>query len=258
MADAPAKSNRGWLLVLLLLLLWWWWSRRRKTAPVLTSAGPVYSAPIPLPTQPNAQDFPVVDPVVANTSMGGGGGFNGYAPGDTSAAALARLAPESIAALNRHAFQSDDPNDRTAGRPLYLTYQDALAAGDTARAEAARRQIAALIDPEYARGSAAAEAMQLAGQAAAAAAASSASALSSSLVHTQVEPPAVSYQTTTVAPYSPPKTTNPAALQFDAGTAQRLDSGDNLYSRYIAAMNGTDNALAEQLSQQVLTRIQRL
>jgi hypothetical protein len=83
-------------------------------------------------------------------------------------------------------------------------------------------------------------------------------AIASGLVHT-ADVDGAGVGNTADAVYVPPPpvptTLNPAVLRFDAETTARLNA-DGLYSRYVAAMNGTDNALAEQLSNQVIARVQ--
>jgi hypothetical protein len=252
MADPTSKkSNRAWLLLLLLLLLWWWWSRRKKTAAATSPVvGPTTSANLPFPVSVDALSFPP-------EAVGQGVGYQsvaGFAPGDVSDSALSRVAPETIAMLD--AIPYEPMNYRGTWTGLYSAYLKQREAGYVT--PDLRAAIAAVLDPaerERQRAARASEGMRLAAEAAA-----RDGAIASGLVHTQLaDVDGAGVGNTADAVYVPPPpvptTLNPAVLRFDAETTARLNS-DGLYARYVAAMNGTDNVLAEQLTNQVLARVQ--
>jgi hypothetical protein len=261
MADPTSKQNRWWLLLLLLLLLWWWWSARRKkmaglAAGAAAAAAAGNTASTLAHTEPDGEEFSISIDTRPGPSIGGQT-MAGFAGGDTSDSALARLAPETEAMLNGYTFQSDDPNNRMAGGPLLITYRNALARGDTVMAEQARAQIATALDPAAAR---------RAGLAAAAAAASAANQAASAAAHTMADvdlpgasntaAPAVTYiPPPAPAPiYSapPPTYTPPApppAPTVAPAPAPTIDA---------ATAAARAQAIAQQLQQQMMALVRRL
>jgi len=142
------KDEGSWIwvtgIVLLLTLLWWWNRKKTSSASPATAAAPA-PAPTAAPTSPDLPDLASSGPTILDPPVDTQGSsltMSGFAPGDVNATTLSRdrLAPETVAMLNRHVYYSG----MGGGVSLYDWYEDAAKHGqDTSAAQAQIRDIIA-------------------------------------------------------------------------------------------------------------------